>query len=113
VGAARCAQGQLTDEHAALSGRFTPGVRQPVAMLPSGRRLLGMADAVVLNDPITGQGSNSAIKCCQIYLDAILRQGDGPFRSTGRRTRFSVIGNTPSMLFNGLTPCSYHLPHIF
>jgi hypothetical protein len=76
---ARCARVQLTDEHATLSGRFTPGVRQPVAVLPSGRRVLGMADAVVLNDPITGQGSNSAVKCCEIYLDAILRHGDAPF----------------------------------
>jgi Styrene monooxygenase A putative substrate binding domain len=76
---ARCAQVQLTDEHATLSGLFSPGVRQPIAILPSGRRVLGMADTVVLNDPITGQGSNSAVKCSEIYLDAILRQADGPF----------------------------------
>jgi hypothetical protein len=76
---ARCARAQLTDEHATLSGRFTPGVRQPVATLPSGRHVLGMADALVLNDPVTGQGANSAIKCCEIYLDAILRSGDAPF----------------------------------
>ncbi|WP_310360378.1 styrene monooxygenase/indole monooxygenase family protein [Paraburkholderia strydomiana] len=76
---ARCSNVQLTDEYATLSGRFTPCVRQPVATLPSGRHVLGMADSVVLNDPITGQGANSAAKCCEIYLDSILRHGDGPF----------------------------------
>lgn len=76
---ARCAKVELTDEYATLSARFTPGVRQPVATLPSGRHVFGMADAVVVNDPITGQGANSAAKCCEIYLDAILQRGDAPF----------------------------------
>jgi len=38
-----------------------------------------MADVVVLNDPITGQGSNNASKCAKIYLDSILANGDKPF----------------------------------
>jgi flavin reductase (DIM6/NTAB) family NADH-FMN oxidoreductase RutF len=45
--------------------------------LPSGRRILGVADAVVLNDPITGQGSNNAARCAEIYLDSILERAEG------------------------------------
>ena len=36
-----------------------------------GQHVLGMADAVVLNDPITGQGSNNAAQCADIYLKSI------------------------------------------
>jgi hypothetical protein len=70
---------ELTDANGILAGRVTPTVRKPIARLPSGNVVLGMADAVVLNDPITGQGSNNASKCAKIYLDAILAQGDKPF----------------------------------
>jgi hypothetical protein len=38
-----------------------------------------MADAVVLNDPITGQGSNNAAKRAELYLAGILEHGDDPF----------------------------------
>jgi hypothetical protein len=34
---------------------------------------------VVLNDPITGQGSNNAATCADIYLHAIMEAGEGPF----------------------------------
>jgi hypothetical protein len=50
-----------------------------VATLPSGALILGMADAVVLNDPITGQGSNNAAKAARIYLAHILEHGNKPF----------------------------------
>jgi 2-polyprenyl-6-methoxyphenol hydroxylase-like FAD-dependent oxidoreductase len=69
----------LTDAGAVLTGAFTPVVRQPVAHLPSGRAVLGMADAVVLNDPVTGQGSNSAAHNAAIYLRCMLDRGDEPF----------------------------------
>ncbi|MEO8907000.1 MAG: FAD-binding oxidoreductase, partial [Microbacteriaceae bacterium] len=42
---------------------------------PSGRQVLGMADVVVLNDPITGQGSNNASRCAESYLRSIIEQG--------------------------------------
>jgi len=77
--AERCHDIELTDDNGILSGRFTPTVRKPVATLPSGRKVLGLADAVVLNDPITGQGSNNAAKCADIYLKCTLEQGDEPF----------------------------------
>ncbi len=68
---ARVAGADLADEHAALRGSFTPVVRRPVGTLPSGAHVLGMADAVVLNDPLTSQGSNTAIKSASFYLEAI------------------------------------------
>ncbi len=61
----------LVDDGSVLRGRFTPGVRRPVGMLPSGAPVLGMADVVVLNDPLTSQGSNNAIKSASFYLEAI------------------------------------------
>lgn len=70
---------QLTDQMGVLQGRFTPTVRRPVAELPSGAAVLGLADVVVLNDPITGQGSNNASKCAASYLASILAHGDEPF----------------------------------
>ena len=43
---ARCADVELTDTNGILTGRFAPTVRRPVAHLPSGAPVLGMADAV-------------------------------------------------------------------
>lgn len=77
--AARCRDIALTDDNGILAGRFAPTVRQPVATLPSGRKVLGLADAVCLNDPITGQGSNNASKAAAIYLKRILDRQDGAF----------------------------------
>ena len=70
---------ELTDDNAILAGRFPPTVRKPTAKLASGATVFGMADVVVLNDPITGQGANNASKCADQYLDAITERGDAPF----------------------------------
>lgn len=75
----RAAGVELTDSRATLFGGYTPMVRFPVGELPSGGAVLGMADVVVANDPITGQGSNNAARCAEFYLEAILEHGDGPF----------------------------------
>ena len=37
-----------------------------------------MADAIVLNDPLTGQGSNNAARSADIYLESIVERGIGP-----------------------------------
>lgn len=76
---ARAGRVELTDERGVLRGAFTPTVRRPVASLPSGESALAMADAAVLNDPLTGQGSNNAAKCAEIYLERILGHETGPF----------------------------------
>ncbi|MFH0242387.1 styrene monooxygenase/indole monooxygenase family protein [Streptomyces sp. HK10] len=70
---------ELTDAGGTLAGRYAPTVRKPVGRLPSGGAVLGVADVVVANDPITGQGSNTASKCAASYLNAILERGDRPF----------------------------------
>jgi len=75
--AERCRDLELTDSRGILVGQVTPTVRKPVGTLPSGGHVLGMADAVVLNDPITGQGSNNAARCASIYLESIVERGLG------------------------------------
>jgi hypothetical protein len=70
---------ELTDANGILAGRLVPTVRKPIGELPSGALVLGMADVVVLNDPITGQGSNNASRCAAVYLDEILKRGSEPF----------------------------------
>ena len=70
---------ELTDDNGVLAGRFPPTVRKPVAQLAGGGLALGLADVVVLNDPITGQGSNNASKCAAVYLQRILERGGQPF----------------------------------
>ncbi len=75
----RSANCALTDANGILAGRFAPTIRHPVATLPSGRRVLGLGDAVCLNDPITGQGSNNAAKAAAIYLKRILENEGRPF----------------------------------
>ncbi|NEE43273.1 FAD-binding oxidoreductase, partial [Streptomyces sp. SID8455] len=60
---ARATKVELTDANGTLAGRYAPTVRKPIGRLPGGGLVLGVADVVVANDPITGQGSNSASKC--------------------------------------------------
>lgn len=77
--AERLAKAQPTDDKAGLTGHITPAVRHAVGTLPSGRHVLGLGDAVVLNDPLVGQGANNAAKMAALCLDAIQRRGGQPF----------------------------------
>ena len=103
---ARCRNVRLTDDNGILAGSFPPTVRQPVAKLPSGAAILGMADTVVLNDPITGQGSNNAAKCARTYLASIRSRGKAPFDAAWMQSTFDeywgyaqfVTGWTNAML---------------
>ena len=104
--AARCRDVELTDDLGVLAGAFAPTVRKPIARLPSGALVLGLADAVCLNDPITGQGSNNAAKAAKIYLDAILAHGERPFDAAFMQATFDsywayaqfVVGWTNALL---------------
>jgi 2-polyprenyl-6-methoxyphenol hydroxylase-like FAD-dependent oxidoreductase len=85
---ARATRVELTDGGGTLAGRYTPTVRNPVGRLPGGGVVLGVADVVVANDPITGQGSNSASKCAASYLEAILEHEDKEFDEAWMRQTF-------------------------
>ena len=76
--AERCTDIDLTDPQGVLVGQVVPTVRQSIGILASGKKVLGIADAVVLNDPVTGQGSNNAARAADIYLESILERGDVP-----------------------------------
>ncbi|WP_211091360.1 styrene monooxygenase/indole monooxygenase family protein [Pseudothauera rhizosphaerae] len=88
--AERCSNLRLTDDLGTLVGRITPTVRKVVGRLPSGRAVMGMADVLVLNDPITGQGSNNASKCAMVYLDAIARRGAAAFDEDWMKATFET-----------------------
>jgi hypothetical protein len=86
--AQRCQNIELTDDLGILSGRFPPTIRKPVLHLPSGAIALGIADTVVLNDPITGQGSCNASKAAKVVFDAILQQGFRAFDENWMQATF-------------------------
>ncbi|MEU8764476.1 styrene monooxygenase/indole monooxygenase family protein [Streptomyces sp. NPDC048659] len=91
---ARATRVELTDAGGTLAGRYAPTVRNPVGRLPSGGLVLGVADVVVANDPITGQGSNSASKCAAAYLAAIVERGDRAFDEEWMRAAFARYWQT-------------------
>ena len=84
---------ELTDDHGIMTGRFAPVVRKPVCRLPSGRLALGMGDTVVTNDPLTGQGSNTASKAAKHYMQRILERGNRPFDADWMRETFDQFWN--------------------
>lgn len=111
--AERCREVELTDDKGFLSGRFTPMVRRPVLTLPSGRKVFGMADALVVNDPITGQGSNNAAKCSKVYLEAIVARGAQGFDAGWMHDTFeqywSYAGDVVKWTNSMLIPPAAHL----
>ena len=112
----RAADVQLTDEMGVLQGRFPPTVRHPIATLPSGRMVLGMADVVVLNDPITGQGSNNASKCAASYLQSVLEHGsavfDGPFMQRAFETYWDTAQHVTKWTNALLAPPPEHVTQL-
>ncbi|MFE4589890.1 styrene monooxygenase/indole monooxygenase family protein [Streptomyces laurentii] len=85
---ARATKAELTDAGGTLAGRYAPTVRRPIGRLPGGGLVLGVADVVVANDPVTGQGSNAASKCAAAYLASIVEQGDRPFDEAWMQATF-------------------------
>jgi Styrene monooxygenase A putative substrate binding domain len=76
--AERCRSVEVTDAKATLGGSIAPVVRSRVGRLPSGRPVLGIGDAVVLNDPLVGQGANNAAKGATAVAAAIDARRQGP-----------------------------------
>ncbi|MFC5799256.1 styrene monooxygenase/indole monooxygenase family protein [Streptomyces formicae] len=91
---ARATKVELTDANGTLAGRYAPTVRNPIGRLPGGGLALGVADVVVANDPITGQGSNSASKCAAAYLASIVERGDKPFDEEWMQSAFDRYWDT-------------------
>lgn len=89
--AERASHAELTDANGVLAGSFAPTIRKPVLRLPSGKLVLGLGDAVAVNDPITGQGSNNATKAFKVYLDAILARGDQPYTEAWMNQTFETF----------------------
>lgn len=75
----RCIGVELADGRASLYGRYVPVVRRSVAVLPGGGLALGIGDVVLANDPVTGQGANTAARAAAHYLRGIVERGDRPF----------------------------------
>lgn len=61
-----------------LKGTFIPIVRKPVTA-PGGKAILGLGDAIILNDPIVGQGGNNAMKMASVYAMSIIARENAPF----------------------------------
>jgi hypothetical protein len=87
----RCRNVELTDNNGILAGSFPPIVRKPICKLPSGGLALGMGDVVATNDPITGQGANTASKAASIYLQRILERGNKPFDARWMQQTFNTF----------------------
>ena len=77
--AERCKNVELTDDLGILTGRFPPTIRKPLMHIPGGGLAMGIADAVCLNDPLTGQGSCNAAKYAKVVYDAVLNRAHEPF----------------------------------
>ncbi|GAA4912376.1 styrene monooxygenase/indole monooxygenase family protein [Streptomonospora salina] len=75
----RVAGASLVDGSSTLVEYFTPQVRNPVGVLPSGGLALGIADVVITMDPFVGQGWNHSTRCARSYLQSIVEHGDRPF----------------------------------
>ncbi|MCY9784470.1 FAD-binding oxidoreductase [Nocardiopsis sp. EMB25] len=85
----RFADAVPADPRAALRAFYAPVVREPVARLPHGTAVLGMADTVVANDPVTAQGANMASLCADVYRRAIVDHGPRPFDEAFMRDTFA------------------------
>lgn len=70
---------ELVDDRSWLKGAITPTVRKPVARLRNGRAVMGLGDAVTVNDPISGSGANDAVRMADRYLRSILDRGGRQF----------------------------------
>jgi Styrene monooxygenase A putative substrate binding domain len=96
----RCKNVELTDDTGILVGRFAPTVRKPVSKLSGGRLALGMGDVVATNDPITGQGSNTAARAATIYLKRILEHGNKAFDGPWMQETFDIFWDYTQWVVN-------------
>lgn len=75
----RCENATLTDAKATLTGAITPTVRYPTFELPCGKSVMAIGDTATLNDPIAGQGANTAMKAAAFYARQITHHDSKAF----------------------------------
>lgn len=92
---AALADARPTDDQAGLTGAITPVVRDPVATLPSGRTVLGLGDAVVLNDPLLAAGGNIATTAARMLTEAVDAHGGDEFDRDWMREAFEAWWHAP------------------
>ena len=113
----RAADAEPTDARCTLYGGYAPVVRHPVGRLSASAHVLGMADVVVANDPVTGQGSNNAVRCAEIYCQEIVRRGDQPFDPEWMQRTFDAYweyAQYPTRYTNMmLAPLPEHVQRVF
>ncbi|MDS1271713.1 styrene monooxygenase/indole monooxygenase family protein [Lipingzhangella sp. LS1_29] len=78
----RVSKAELIDGRSVTLEALRPQVRKPVGVLPSGGRVLGIADVVITSDPSAAQGWNHSSRCAKSYLESIVAHGDRPFDET-------------------------------
>jgi hypothetical protein len=98
--AERCRNIELTDDLGILTGRFPPTIRKPLMNLPGGGIAMGIADAVCLNDPITGQGSCNAAKFAKVVYDAVLNRVHEPFDANWMQGVFDAYWDQAEAVVN-------------
>jgi hypothetical protein len=84
---------QLADEQAWINGAITPTVRQPIGRLPSGAIVMGLGDAVILHDPLSGQGANSATKMAHLVKQRIIEHENQRFDESWMQRVFDEFWN--------------------
>ena len=87
--AERCRNVELTDANGILAGAFAPTVRKPVGRLPSGKAVLGLADAVVPQRSDHRPGLQQRLESgAASTMDAIVAHGDRPFDAAFMQATF-------------------------
>jgi hypothetical protein len=89
----RALDAEPTDGRCTLYGGYAPVVRHPIGRLSDTTHVLGMADVVVANDPLTGQGANNAAHCAAIYQHAIIEHGNKPYDAEWMQATFDAYWN--------------------
>ena len=67
-----------------LQGAITPTVRRGYTPLGNGKFALAVGDMHLQNDPLLGQGANTASKCAWILGEALLADREGRLSATGQ-----------------------------
>ncbi len=80
---------ELVDPKAVAMDPTRPLVRDPVAVLPSGGKVLGIGDTLITTGPGFAQNANNECRSADIYLKAILEHGDQPFDEDFMRATFA------------------------